>query len=515
MVLIRNPIIIVISFILLMSYIHVAHGENLSKMEKESIITLLNGGIVKIETVYKIESGFDTFITSEAIKSPEKLRNVTIGINGQELPGENYEEYFLDNGTYRYIGLKQSLMAYANIREPNEIYIKYEAYLPISYQIKIDLLELCQRTNQQASVNYTLIVQSFDNNYVPRVIGNQNEFLVNHYMEGFTTLSRTYESFDILEEIRGLQIKGLFFIDASSKPLQESARTFELVDTNIVKEIYNYKIRGVKGEHPEYLSVYPISEHVKSSQHPKINIKIDGIDHTPILIEYDNLKKIVETGNFTKPFQFFYYFGEGLNSNENTLYIGYFLDEGSVGEVNIETEYLANKVLSTEDGFNYIFEYDLTFPGHIFKISEYMNFKIPEEFGIDYTNYKSNLITTSFKQSNNLRFKFENISDYKPEPLKIGFSRSETKLFNYIKIVNMILLFLIVNLILLWFFGLIPYNNNNLGYILSGIAIIYGSSVSKFSSANFFEAFNYTYSWIPIILGVLVIFAQIFTKNFE
>jgi hypothetical protein len=490
------------------------HGESLPKMKKESLVTLLESGTIKIETIYRIEPSLDTFITSEAIKSPEKLRNVTIGINGKEISKENYEEYFLHDGTYRYIALKRSLTVYANINKPNEVYVKYETKLPTGYQFKVDLIELCQRTEPQVNVNYSLIVQSFDNNYVPRVIGNQDEFLVNHDIEeGFTTLSRTYKSFDISEEkIPGIQIKGLFFINVASKPLQESTRTFKVVDSNLVKEIYNYKLRGVKGEHPEHLSVYPISEYVELSRHPKINIKIDGNEFVPILIEYDELKRIVETGNYTKPFQYFYYFGKGLNSNENTLYIGYILNEGSIGEINIETEYDANKVLTSKDGFNYVFENDLTVSAHTSKIKEFLNFEIPEEFNIEATNYKSNLITTSFKGSNNLRFKFENISDYKPEPLKIEFSRRETKFFNFIKIVNICLLFGIINLSLLWLFGIIPFKISYVGYILSIVAIVYGLSIGKFSGSNFFEAVNYTYSWIPIILGMLGFMAQMIYK---
>lgn len=489
--------------ILLMGCINAVHGKGLPEMEKESLVTLLDHGTIKIETIYKIESGFDSFITSEAIKSPEKLRNVTIGINGKEIPEENYEEYFLRNGTYRYIALKRSLTTYANINEANEVYVKYETKLPTAYQIKIDLLELCQRTNPQEDINYVLIVQSFDNNYVPRVISNQDEFLVNHYIEGFTTLSRTYKSFDIFEGKRGMQIKGLFFINLASKPLQESTRTFKVVDSNLVKEFYNYKMRGVEGEPPEHLSVYPISEYVELANHPKIRIKINGNEFVPILIEYDELKNVVETGNFTKPFQCFYYFGKGLNSNENTLYIGYILNEGSSGEVNIETEYDANKVLTSKDGFNYVFENDLTVSAHTSKIKEFLNFELPEGFVVNDANYESNLITRSFKGSNNLIFKFENISDYKPGPLKIGFSRKETKFFNMIKIFNIVLLLLVVDLLILWFFGIHPFKISHIGYILSIIAIIYGLSISKFSSTNFFEAVNYTHSWILIVLAVL------------
>lgn len=505
---------IVICFILLTGCINMVHGESLPKMEKESLVTLLDSGAIKIETIYRIEPSLDTFITSEAIKSPEKLKNVTIGINGKEISKENYEEYFLYDGTYRYIALKRSLTVYANINKPNEVYVKYETKLPTGYQFKVDLIELCQRTGPQVNVNYSLIVQSFDNNYVPRVISNQDEFSVNHNIEeGFTTLSRTYRSFDISEErIPGIQIKGLFFINVSSKPVQESIRTFEVVDPNLVKEIYNYKLRGVKGENPEHVVQYPLSEYVELTKHPKIKIKIDENEFIPILIEYDELKKIVETGNYTKPFQYFYYFGKGLNSNENTLYIGYILNEGSIGEINIETEYDANKVLTSKDGFNYLFENDLTAPAHTSKIKEFLIFEVPEEFNIEATNYKSNLITTSFKGSNNLRFKFENISDYKPEPLKIEFSRRETKFFNFIKIVNIGLLFVIVNLSLLLFFGIISFNISYLGYILLIVGAILNFIVGKFSSANFFEAVNYTYSWIPIILVILLFVTQTIYK---
>jgi hypothetical protein len=74
------------------------------------------------------------------------------------------------------------------------------------------------------------------------------------------------------------------------------------------------------------------------------------------------------------------------------------------------------------------------------------------------------------------------------------------------------MLFVIVNLSLLWFFGLIPFKISYVGYILSIIALIFGLSVGKFSSANFFEAVNYTYSWIPIILGIFGFVAQIIYK---
>ena len=172
--------IIFICFILLTGCINMVHGESLLKTEKESLVTLLESGTIKIETIYRIEPGLDTFITSEAIKSPEKLRNVTIGINGKEISKENYEEYFLHDETYRYIALKRSLTVYANINEANEVYVKYETKLPTGYQFKVDLIELCQRTRPQVNISYSLIVRSFDNNHVPRVISNQDEFSVNH-----------------------------------------------------------------------------------------------------------------------------------------------------------------------------------------------------------------------------------------------------------------------------------------------------------------------------------------------
>ena len=172
--------IIFICFILLTGCINMVHGESLLKTEKESLVTLLESGTIKIETIYRIEPSLDTFITSEAIKSPEKLRNVTIGINGKEISKENYEEYFLHDETYRYIALKRSLTVYANINEANEVYVKYETKLPTGYQFKVDLIELCQRTRPQVNISYSLIVRSFDNNHIPRVISNQDEFSVNH-----------------------------------------------------------------------------------------------------------------------------------------------------------------------------------------------------------------------------------------------------------------------------------------------------------------------------------------------
>lgn len=485
-----------------MSSTNIAYGEGKLKMEKKSLVTLLENGSIKIETIYRLDPSFDAFITSDGVKSPDNLRNVTIGINGKEIPEENFQEYQMVDGTYRFIALKQSLTAYANINEVNEVYVRYEYKLPTSYQIKIDLLELNQRTNLPVDVNYVLVIQSFDEKYLPRVVGNQDEFLVNHYIEGFTTLSRTYKSVTF-EEKRYIQVQGLFYINVSSKPLQASTRTFEVIDSNLIKEIYNYELLGVKGERVEHLSQYPLSEYVELTNNPKIKIKIDEKEYYPILIEYDELKKIVESGNLARPYQYFYYFGKGLNSNENTLYIGYILNEGSTGEVNIEAEYNANKVLISNDGFNYFFEIDLTAPGHTSKIKEFLNFKVPNEFNIDDTNYKSNLITTSFKGSNSLRFKFEKTSDYKPEPLKIEFSRGETKFLNYVKIVNIILTFVIVNLSLLWLFDLIPFKISHIGYILSAIVLFEGLVIGAFSSATFIEAIKYTYSWILIIFGIL------------
>lgn len=484
------------------------------KMEKKSLVTLLDQGTIKIETIYKIEPGVNTFITSEAIRSSEKIRNITARINGREISQENYQEYsvrlringeeipeesFLRNKPYRYIGLKQSLDVYVNINEANEVYIKYETKLSTGYQIFLDLSEQCQRTNPQVTVDYVLIVQSLDDDYRPMVTGDQDVFSVDHYIEGFTILRRTYKSFDMLKEKKAMRIENLFFFNVGSRPLQESTRTFKVVDCNLVKEIYNYKMRGVK-EYTKRIFQYPVSEYVELTKHPKIKIKVDGVEFTPILIEYDELKKILKTKELAQPF---YYLGKGVNSNENTLYIGYILKEGSVGEIDIETEYNANKVLTTQDRFNYVFETDLTIPGHISKIIEFLSFEIPDEFNIDNTNHKSNLITTSFRHSNNLRFKFKAISDYKGGPLRIEFSRKETRFFNIIKIVNICLLFVIVNLLMLWFFRIIPFKISYMGLIFPIIALICGSLVGKFSSANFFQAVTYTHSWIPIILGIL------------
>ena len=484
-------------------------------MEKKSLVTLLEQGTIRIETIYKIEAGVNTFITSEAIRSSEKMRNITVAINGKQIPQENYQEYSirlkingeeipqessLRNKPYRYIGLKQSLDVYVNINEVNEVYIKYETKLSTGYQIFLDLSEQCQRTNPQVTVNYVLIAQSLDDDYLPRVTGDQEAFSVDHYIEGFTILRRTYKSFDMLKEKKAMRIKNLFFINVGSKPLQESTRTFKVVDCNLVKEIYNYKMRGVK-EYTKRIIQYPVSEYVELTKHPKIKIKVDGEEFVPILIEYDELKKILKTKDLVQPF--FYYFGKGLNSNENTLYIGYILKEGSVGEIDIETEYNANKVLTTQDRFNYVFETDLTIPGHISKISEFLSFEIPDEFNIDNTNHKSNLITTSFRHSNNLRFKFKAISDYKGDPLKIKFSRKETRFFDIIKIVNICLLFITVNLLMLWFLRIIPFKISYVNFIYPIIPLICGLLLSKFSSATFLQAVTYTYSWIPIILGIL------------
>ncbi|MCK5509807.1 MAG: hypothetical protein KAI50_14935, partial [Desulfobacterales bacterium] len=356
-------------------------------MEKTSLITLMDNGIVKIETIYRIEPAIDTFITSEAIKSPESLRNLTIKINGEELSKEDYQEFSLQDG-HKYIGLKRSLIAFADINETNEVYVKYEINISTGYQFKLDLLELCQRTNQQVNVNYDLIIQSFDNNYVPVIVGNQDEFLVSHHIGGFLTLSRTYKSFDVLEEKRGLPIKNVFFINAKLRPLQVS--TLKIVvdpKNNLVQEIYNCELRKVEGANPNHLIQYGISEYVEITANPKINIKNNGNEFVPIRIEYLELKSIVESGNFTEPF---YYLGKGINSNENTLYVGYISNTAKT-EVNIEFEYTSNRILTTVDGFHYIFEYYIFTPIHASKINDFLNFEIPEEYSIDNSNYESNL----------------------------------------------------------------------------------------------------------------------------
>ena len=378
---------IFICLVFLTGYINIAQGEDLPQMEKTSLITLMDNGIVKIETIYRIEPAIDTFITSEAIKSPESLRNLTIKINGEELSKEDYQEFSLQDG-HKYIGLKRSLIAFADINETNEVYVKYEINISTGYQFKLDLLELCQRTNQQVNVNYDLIIQSFDNNYVPVIVGNQDEFLVSHHIGGFLTLSRTYKSFDVLEEKRGLPIKNVFFINAKLRPLQVS--TLKIVvdpKNNLVQEIYNCELRKVEGANPNHLIQYGISEYVEITANPKINIKNNGNEFVPIRIEYLELKSIVESGNFTEPF---YYLGKGINSNENTLYVGYISNTAKT-EVNIEFEYTSNRILTTVDGFHYIFEYYIFTPIHASKINDFLNFEIPEEYSIDNSNYESNL----------------------------------------------------------------------------------------------------------------------------
>jgi len=507
--------IITICFVLLLSGINMTSGENLPKIEKTSLVTLLDHGTIKIETIYRFEPGFDTFVTSEAIKSSENLKNVRIEINGKKVSKENYEEYFLLGETYRYIALKKSLFAYADINRINEVYMRYETKLSTDPQIKVDLLEICQRTDPQVDVSYTLITQSFDSSYLPRVISNQEEFIVTHYTEGFTILSRVYKSFNMSEEKKGMPIKGFFYINVSSRPLLGSTRTYKVIDPNLVKEIYNYKEVGIKELPPKHISVYPLSEYVELTKHPEIIIEIDGNKCPVNLIEYDDLKKICETEKSIDPSQCFYYIGKGLNSNENTLYIVYILNEGSTADVTIEIEYDASKILTSEDGFNYIFGYDLTSPAHVSKIKEFLIFEVPENFNIDDTNYKSNLITTNFKDSNNLRFKFENVLDFKSESLKIEFSREETKFLNFIKIVNIMLLCGIIFLSLLWLFHAIPFQIKYLSYIFLIVGVIINLIIGKLSSTNFFEAINYTYSWIPIALGILGFIIQIFYKNIK
>ena len=148
---------LLIYFIFLTSFINIAQGENLLEMEKTSRVTLMDNGIVKIETIYKIEPGIDTFITSEAIKSSENLRNLTIVINGKEISKEDYQEYSYDG--YKYIALKHSLIAFTDINETNKVYVKYEINIPTDFRFKIILLELCQQTHQQTNVNYNLLIE--------------------------------------------------------------------------------------------------------------------------------------------------------------------------------------------------------------------------------------------------------------------------------------------------------------------------------------------------------------------
>ncbi len=492
-----------ICFVLLISNIYIVKGESQNKMEKNSLVSLLDNGILKIETIYKIEPGFDTFITSEAIKSAESLRDITIEINGKKIPETQYKQYIIADG-YKYIALNQSLITFEDINKTNEVYVKYEiniSNISKSYQFKIELLEVCQLTSPEADVNYSVIIQSFDGNYIPTILGNQDDFKIEQ-SQRFVTLYRSYKSYKFQEKKRIIHINNLFFINSKIKPLGTSAKTIVIdIKNKLIKEIYNYESKKVEGENPNQFLQYEFPESVLPSSFPKI--KINNRNDFAGRINYDDLKKKLEFGNFTEPF---YYLGKGLNSNENTLYVGYNSNEAK-NEVNIEFEYTSNKVLTSEDEFHYIFNYYIFPPRHTSNYIEFLNIEIPEEFNIDKSNYEYiNLGKESSERPNKLRFKFMNQSDFKSGELKIEFSRNNTKLFDYIKIVDILLSFCVINLLLLWLFRIIPFENLYLDKLLEIIGFIIVTSISLgiFFGSNYGATIKYTYFWIPILLEILV-----------
>lgn len=307
-------------------------------------------------------------------------------------------------------------------------------------------------------------------------------------------------------------IYGLFFLKITSGPLVESSLTLKIVSPDLVNEIYNYKIKGIKGYEKRF-EYYALSEYIEITNHPKISISIDDNLFIPESIEADEVSNILKSGKLPKPV---YYFGRGLNSNENTLVILYILNEGANGVINIEFEYKANKIITKIDNYNYVFKYYLSVPGHTSKIKEFIGFEIPNEFVIVGTNYKSNLITKLFKDSRNLRFKIDSLLDISTQPLEIEFSRNETTLFNLIKYLNFLFLIPFFLLIIhltkkrLPFDVKLPYRIAV--YVLTTVVI--PSVLIKDNSANLFDAFIYTNSYIPFSSSIILAIAfEIFKIN--
>lgn len=344
-------------------------------------------------------------------------------------------------------------------------------------------------------------------------MSNNKDYWVNHYIEGFTEITKkTYVSRDMSHAREWTPFYGLFFINITSLPLAESSLTLKIVSPDLVNEIFNYKIKGIKGYDEKHFEYYPLSEYVEITNHPKISISIDDNLFIPESIEAEELNNILKSGKLSKPV---YYFGKGLNSNENTLVILYILNVGANGVINIEFEYKANKIITKIDNYNYVFKYDLKMPGHTSKMKEFIGFEIPNEFVIVGANHKSNLITKLFKDSRNLRFKIDSLLDT-AQPLEIEFSRNETTLFNLIKYLNFLFLIPFFLLMIhltkkrLPFDVKLPYRVAV--YVLTTVVI--PTVFIKDNSANLFDAVIYTNSYIPFFSSfILAIAFEIFKIN--
>ncbi len=587
-------------FILVFLFIIIAHGENFPEIDKTSTITLLNDGVIRVETHYRLDPRIDTFITSEAINSSGKLSNISIRINSEEIPENEYlfslddvpgndsgrlleflkhrysidwvetaeidkiddgrtirvynevnflslklnnektkinlkiddgrtEEYnaktendklnIYENeygeyirGTLRFVALNKSLSYYADFDDPKEIDIKYETNLPYYDIIKIELVGLSQRTDTQTEVNYMLKLHSSNDYFHPIASGTQDGFSVTNYVSGDVELTKNYKTILIDSGKTNIQfIDDLYFVNKTLILVRDYSRTFDInVNSNLVKVIYNIKDNGMKGQPTtQRFMEYSLPEDVTLAENPKIKIITDKEEYSLKRIEYGQFTEGQKKG-FTKPF---YYFGKGQNSNNNTLYIGYNLPEDSDAEIVIEIQFEANKVLTSEDGFNYVFNYNLTFPLQHYGYIEFLTFDISKGgFTVDDTNFQSNLITKKFKNSDTLKFKFENV-DSEISPLEIKFSSIETKKYNNLVIANYFLLLLAIFIIIirLNIFNIIYFKNSNIKKIGSQFIFIINNNIKSLSifiigldigsfSVISFDIIIYTKTWIPILI---------------
>lgn len=495
-----KEVLILILFILSLSVLPV-NGEEKPIVEKGARITILNDNYLRVETFYIFEPEINAYLFSDAIAPPSEFRNVSIKINSVEISRNEYFEKIINtiNGPYKYLVVNKPLEAHADIQKKNRVYFQYESKQNFTtFFSQLRVIEMSLITKSKTHVKYRLLVQSQNTEHI--IAGFPTENVTCEYDYDYAKCSFDYDSFQYNETTGPVaaNFNNIIIYNTTSNPgVQESSLTIKVLSPSLIKQTFSRKVIGSKESGFSHVEMFPIFALTQPTRPIEPIINIDGQSKTAAKVDFDELD--------SNPYQYFYCIKEGY------LFIGYELPEGSIGDIGYDIEVDGSKVINTTDYFNYIFSDWLITPAYSRDIRLFVIFELPDEFVIDDTNYKENLVIIPKENSNQLRFRFDDSPQLRKESFQIKFSRSETKVLNYVKFAN-----IPFSIGLFIFLFLVYYKKTSyktVSKVLSALITTVLSIITMvFSIEMIGQAFVYTRMYIPIILTLCIVIIQKRTK---
>ena len=201
-----------------------------------------------------------------------------------------------------------------------------------------------------------------------------------------------------------------------------------------------------------------------------------------------------------------YYYGSKVDtsrnifksSSANILVFTFPLDFNSIAEFNAEIEYSSKSIVAENDPYNFTLNYQSK------SFNPLVNFNLFKIIIPDNCYFKS-ITNSKFiinASEHELVFKGLEISENaKITPLRIHFSKIQTRLFILIIWINRVLIFIVIIYLLIQIYN-IKYLQLKITYNLIGKFILSGfllELVKHFDESNFWDGFLYTETYLYII----------------